>query len=203
MVRSKRKRARERSLGVGWFSPEDVDAPQLDRELRDARGKLDALLEHSLGIVVTAHAAEDEAELVERGREHRLAVHRALEPIDRLVSASDVAKRQGVVRLEQRIDGVTPSLRERTDGLAGALLDQEGEAQEVQRAGMLRMSAQHLAHDSLGFVRSTSVDGGPTEIKGLLIRSDRNPIRVFVVHARPTSFRRQHNRAHPQGRLGH
>jgi len=62
------------------------------------------------------------------------------------------------------------------------------ETQEVQRAGMPWMTSEHIARDSRGFVRATSIDGGPTKTKGLLIGSDRNPIRVVVVHARPTSF---------------
>jgi hypothetical protein len=36
------------------------------------------------------------------------------------------------------------------------------------RASMLRMSVQHLARNSLCFVRTTSVDRSPTEMKGLV-----------------------------------
>src|SRR5262245_34412204 len=132
------------------------------------------MLEHRLSIIVTAHAAKDQCELVERGREHRLAAGRALEPIDRLVSASDIAKRQRIVGLKHWIDGVTRSLRERTDGLAGTLLEQERDAQEVQCTGMLRMAREHIARDPLCFVQATAVEGRPTDMKGLLIRNNRN-----------------------------
>jgi hypothetical protein len=95
------------------------------------------------------------------------------------------------VCLEQRIGGVARSLRKRTDGLARTLLDQEGEPQEMQRPGMLRMPAQHVARNALGFIWATFVDSGPTKTKGLLSRSyGRSVCVLVVVHARPTSFRR-------------
>ena len=168
MVWSKRKRACERSLGVGWLGTKNIDTTELDRKLGNVGCKLNPLLEHSLSVVEAAHAAKDERELVEGGRKNRSAAHRALEPIDRLVSASDVAKRQRMVCLEQRIGGVARSLRKRTDGLARTLLDQEGEPQEMQRPGMLRMPAQHVARNALGFIWATPVDRGPTKTKGLL-----------------------------------
>src|SRR5262245_60381551 len=59
MVRSKRKRACKCGFGIGWLGPENVDAAELDRELRNVRCKLNALFEHSLGVVKAAHAAED------------------------------------------------------------------------------------------------------------------------------------------------
>src|SRR5262249_16348791 len=67
MVRSKPKRARESCLGLAWLGTEDVDAAQLDRKLCDAGCKLDALLKHGLRVVIAAHAAKDQSELVERG----------------------------------------------------------------------------------------------------------------------------------------
>src|SRR5262245_12380938 len=192
MVRSKRKRASERSLGVAWLGPEDVDAAQLDRKLGNVRCTLDALLEHGLGIVKAAHAAKNKCKLVERGRESGFATHRALEPVDRLVSASDVAKRQGIVRLEHRIGGVTRSLGERTDGLARTHLEQQGDAKEVQRASVLRMTREHIARYPLCFIQATAVEGRPADPKGRLIRNDRNSIGILVVvHARPKPFQAQ------------
>jgi hypothetical protein len=47
------------------------------------------------------------------------------------------------------------------------------------RAGMLRMPAQYIARNALGFIWATSVDSGPTKTKGLLLGS--NCSRVFVV----------------------
>jgi len=93
------------------------------------------------------------------------------------------------MRLEPRIDGGARSLGERPHGLAWTLLDQEGEPQEMLRASMLRMPAQHLLRNSLCFVRTTSVDRGPTEMKGLVSPRCGCLICVLVVvHAPPNAI---------------
>ena len=197
VVRRKRKRAHERGLGVGWLGTADVDTSKLDRELGDAGCELDALLEHDLSIVIAVHAAKDKSELVERGREDRLAADRALKPVYRLVSASHVAKRQRIVCLERRIVSLARRISERTNGVARTLLDQEGNPQEVQHSRILRMPAQEIARNALCFIWATLIKDHPTEMKDLVIRRNGSSIRALVVHVRPTPS------LLPRGRLGH
>jgi hypothetical protein len=68
----------------------------------------------------------------------------------------------------------------------------------MERAGVLRMPAQHIARKALSFVWLTSIDSGPTTIESLVSRSCGRFVCVLVVvHARPASFHRHRVAAYP------
>ena len=136
------ERARKRDLGVRRIGAADVDAAELDRELGHGRRDRQPALERNLGVVVAAHRAVEEAELVERRRERRLPGGRALEPFQRLGLAADVTQRQRKVGFDDRVGAVARRQFERRHRLARALLCQQSQAQEMQGARMLRPAAR-------------------------------------------------------------
>ena len=70
ITRHEHQSMRERDLGVRRIGLADVDAAELDREVRHRWRELEPLLEGSFGFVVAAQRAKDEAKLVERRREY-------------------------------------------------------------------------------------------------------------------------------------
>src|SRR5262249_2459847 len=91
VTRRMRQGAGERDLGIRRIGAADVDAAELDRKLGDRRRRLKAALESRLGFFVTAHRAQQDTEIAERGRKWWLAHGGALQPLDRFSGAANVA----------------------------------------------------------------------------------------------------------------
>ncbi len=109
--------------------------------------------EDGFRLLETAHRAEQDAELLERGHERRLAFDRALQPGQRLAVAPRSQQRLAEVGLDAGTAAVLRGLLERRDRLARAVLRQQGDAQEMQRVRVPGIARERIAGQALGVGR--------------------------------------------------
>jgi hypothetical protein len=110
---------------------------------------------------MASQGRQQAAVFVERRSIRRISLCRAFKARQRVIGAAGAAQRDCELGIDLRIVAAARRGFERGYGVLDAALHKQCVTENMQRAGMLRMIAKHVARDLLGFTRPLAVQSEP------------------------------------------